>query len=399
MELRHKIIISLFVSILLGFSFYWIFQAPHQEQNFFTYAEPGVSFGIYWFDNATSPVTLIDWGYIDIGSENVTIYVKNEGDTPFYTYVVQENWFPRDLYGRLNLYTVPQTQQIGVDETKNMTIVLSLSQVHVGDGNFTGDTIIYAFSEPVSLPDKDVFEKLGDFNTNMKFAMKGTPYVVSIDGSANITQLTWIPEAPWYSWGLVPSNQLSLTLKGSGSNNLKINWKNISDNVKVLFSNGTKLTATDYWNSTTNHIDLNLTLYSELGISIYPEELPRWYSWAWLIPGLYFIFAAILKHIKNPYAKLLTLVAIEDGFLRISLIIVGMPLLMCLPVSILVDTIVHAFKQRNFKKRFLLALLYNSIWYGMFIIGNLLHWSVGIFLGISFHFILDVVIIHFKGEQ
>lgn len=537
MELKREVIIGLICAILALTVLYVSFQFPKQKQNFFVRAENGLSIGIYWFENGTNPVTHIEWGTVNVGTENVTVYVKNNGTTPFYVYTVQENWFPRNLYGRLNLYTIPKTQQVNASQIKNMTIVLSLAQIDVTDVNFTGYTIVYAFSEPINLPDKEVFSELWDFNMNLKLTMSGNPYIVSIkgiepkswitpdaihshcghdpddawraiDGSTgigwypnlvgnhwmifdlgksnnitkvrfwcasvylfgdgigvevyvgddtanlgekvadavltntgdwceidgfskngryikvvdkahdwiysiiyefayygtvapspiSITKIDWIPKAPWYSWGLVPSNQLSLTLNGNGSGNLKVNWKDMSDNTKVLFSNGTKLSATDFWNSTTDHIDLNITLNSELSMSIYPEELPRWYSWAWLIPSLIVAIELILKRVENPYAQLFTLVTIEDGFLRVSLILVAIPLWLCIPVSITLDTIVHSIAQRKFKKRFLLALLYNVIWYGFYFIGSLWYWVFGIFLGVLFHFVLDLIIVHY-GER
>jgi hypothetical protein len=397
MELKRAIVIILLTCGILGAISYWAFHIPAQKQNFFAYAENGTSLGVYWYQNGSSPVTNIDWGYVSEGTENVTIYAKNEGNTSFYVYTVQQEWIPRNLSGTLNLYGVPKTQQINVNETKNMTLCLSLKPSFGEDVNFTGNTILYAVSDLVLLPDKENFSELWVYNLNLQLAMHDDPYIVE-SGIFNVTTLSWTPKASWFAWGIIPSSRLSLTLQGNYSGILKVSWIDMASNVKLAFSNGTKLNAVNFWNSTTKQIALGLTINDGLSLSIYPEEMPSWYSWAWLIPSLTVAFAVILKHIKNPYAKLLTLTTIEDGFLRISLILIRMPLLICVPISIVLDIIAHSVRQpRNVKRRFLLALGYNSAWYGLYFVGSLWHWSLGILLGVLFHFTLDMIIIKRSG--
>ena len=108
--------------------------------------------------------------------------------------------------------------------------------------------------------------------------------------------------------------------------------------------------------------------------------------------------AIVLKKYKKtigPHLMLGLIVLIEDSFLRILPIMilnVWIPLWSILILSVVADALAHAFKHWNLlPKRLGLSLLYNGVWYGLYLLGGILiHPYLGIFFGITFHYVLDV---------
>ena len=131
-----------------------------------------------------------------------------------------------------------------------------------------------------------------------------------------------------------------------------------------------------------------------------------WGSW-WIIPSL---LAALLTFLKkqevtvNPHVLLGLIVLIEDSFLRVlPIMFLGawMSLWSIFVLSVFADALAHVFKDVNLlPKGLALSLMYNGVWYGLFLLGGfLIHPYVGILFGILFHYLLDVFLTRKKFEE
>jgi len=63
-----------------------------------------IGVGVYWDSGCTSQVTSIDWGTIDAGAtENVVVYIRNEGTGPVTLSLSTENWSPSSASSYMDL--------------------------------------------------------------------------------------------------------------------------------------------------------------------------------------------------------------------------------------------------------------------------------------------------------
>ncbi|MGQ9679903.1 MAG: hypothetical protein ACUVV4_03960, partial [Candidatus Bathyarchaeia archaeon] len=76
-----------------------------------------VGVGVFWDINCTSPVSFIDWGMVEPGSiNNVTIYVRNEGNVASSISLATENWNPSSASDYLALSWNYDGQQLNPQE-------------------------------------------------------------------------------------------------------------------------------------------------------------------------------------------------------------------------------------------------------------------------------------------
>ena len=166
----------------------------------------------------------------------------------------------------------------------------------------------------------------------------------------------------------------------------------------------------------TDSVDIPVNVTStggSLGVSfriIYQKEPFSWGAWWgnwWIIPSL---LAALLIFLKkqevtvNPHVLLGLIVVIEDSFLRVlPIMFLGawMSLWSIFVLSVFADALAHVFKDVNLLPKGLgLSLMYNGVWYGLFLLGGfLIHPYVGILFGILFHYLLDVFLTRKKFEE
>jgi len=131
-----------------------------------------------------------------------------------------------------------------------------------------------------------------------------------------------------------------------------------------------------------------------------------WGNW-WIIPALLAALGAFLgKYRKtiSPHLLLGVIILIEDGLLRVLPILLldgWIPLWSIFVLSVVADALAHAFKRWNLlPKRLGLALMYNGVWYGLYLLGGfLIHPYVGVLFGITFHYLLDVFLTRKKFEE
>jgi hypothetical protein len=121
-----------------------------------------------------------------------------------------------------------------------------------------------------------------------------------------------------------------------------------------------------------------------------------WWGYWWVVGGI--LSAVILylkkKGIKNEHVARIVTMIIEDGLFRIIPIWIlnnFIPLYIILPISIIIDSIVHIISNKeNIKNRVCASTIYNSLFYVVFYIVSLLTSPyVGFVAGILVHVIID----------
>ena len=102
-----------------------------------------VGVGVFWDSNCTSPVSFIDWGMVEPGSmNNVTVYVRNEGNVAANISLATENWNPSNALDYLALSWNYDGRQLNPLEVAQVTLTLSVSSNVQGIESFSFDIII-----------------------------------------------------------------------------------------------------------------------------------------------------------------------------------------------------------------------------------------------------------------
>ena len=102
-----------------------------------------VGVGVFWNSNCTNPVSFIDWGVVEPGStNNVTVYVRNEGNVAAIISLATENWNPSSASDYLALSWNYDGRQLNPQEVVQVTLTLTVSLSVQGIESFSFDIII-----------------------------------------------------------------------------------------------------------------------------------------------------------------------------------------------------------------------------------------------------------------
>jgi len=102
-----------------------------------------VGVGVFWDSNCTNPVSFIDWGMVEPGSmNNVTVYVRNEGNVVASISLATENWNPSNASDYLTLSWNYDGRELNPLEVVQVTLTLSVSSSVQGIESFSFDIII-----------------------------------------------------------------------------------------------------------------------------------------------------------------------------------------------------------------------------------------------------------------
>ena len=102
-----------------------------------------VGVGVFWDSNCTDPVSFIDWGMVEPGSmNNVTVYVRNEGNVAASISLATDNWNPLNASDYLALSWNYDGRQLNPLEVVQVTLTLSVSSSVQGIESFSFDIII-----------------------------------------------------------------------------------------------------------------------------------------------------------------------------------------------------------------------------------------------------------------
>jgi len=89
-----------------------------------------IGIGVYWDSGCSSPVSFVDWGNIAPGSsKNITVFVRNEGNTSVTLFIYTSNWNPSEAADFVHL-TWNYTGEI-IEESHVLPVTFSL---HVDAG-------------------------------------------------------------------------------------------------------------------------------------------------------------------------------------------------------------------------------------------------------------------------
>jgi hypothetical protein len=105
----------------------------------------GIGVGIYWDSACTNPVSSIDWGAIDPGSnKTMSVYVRNEGNAVVTLSRATQNWNPSTSANYMTLSWNYAGQSLSVNQVLPVRMMLSVSRTISGITNFGFDIIITA---------------------------------------------------------------------------------------------------------------------------------------------------------------------------------------------------------------------------------------------------------------
>ena len=102
-----------------------------------------IGVGVYWDSGCSNSVTSINWGTVEPGSTNdVTVYIKNEGNTPATLSSSTENWDPSIASTYMSLTWNYGGQVIDVGAVVQVTLSLTVSDTIEGVTSFSFDIVI-----------------------------------------------------------------------------------------------------------------------------------------------------------------------------------------------------------------------------------------------------------------
>lgn len=98
-HIKKEVYIAVGISILIAIVAFAALAATYPEMVEVTFQSSGViktaDFKVYYDEDCQNPVGSIDWGMIEPGfSKNITIYVKNNGNTPLVISINTSDWQP-----------------------------------------------------------------------------------------------------------------------------------------------------------------------------------------------------------------------------------------------------------------------------------------------------------------
>lgn len=102
-----------------------------------------IGVGVYWDNECTNPLSSIDWGMLEPGSnKNVTCYIRNDGNSASTLSMYTSNWNPSNASQYITLSWDYGGQAVNPSEVVQVTFTLSVSASIEGITNFSFDIVI-----------------------------------------------------------------------------------------------------------------------------------------------------------------------------------------------------------------------------------------------------------------
>jgi len=87
-----------------------------------------IGVGVYWENACINEVSTIDWGYMEPGaSQNVTIYIQNEGTIPMTLNMTTDNWNPSSASTYITLSWNSEGSQVNANSVLEVVLTLSVA--------------------------------------------------------------------------------------------------------------------------------------------------------------------------------------------------------------------------------------------------------------------------------
>jgi len=104
-----------------------------------------IGVGVYWDQALTNPVSSINWGTIEPGSNVIrTVFIRNEGNAPATLSMAASNWNPSDASSYMTLSWDYGGQSLTMNEVVEVDFTLSVSGSVTGITSFSFDITIAA---------------------------------------------------------------------------------------------------------------------------------------------------------------------------------------------------------------------------------------------------------------
>jgi hypothetical protein len=143
-----KLVIAIVTLVFLSgiFSGFMLAAVRSNYQTSSTFSSVGVmkTVGIsaYWDSGLTNRVSNIDWGLIERGTQKaVTIFMRNEGNSPITLSLSTSNWNPSTASSYLTLTWNYNGQTINSGASVQVTLTLTVSASITGVNSFSFDII------------------------------------------------------------------------------------------------------------------------------------------------------------------------------------------------------------------------------------------------------------------
>lgn len=102
-----------------------------------------IGVGVYWESACTNEISTIDWGYIEPdSSQNITIYIRNEGDVPMTLDMTTDNWSPSLALTYITLNWNREGDQVNAQSVLETILTLSVSSSISNVSSFSFDITI-----------------------------------------------------------------------------------------------------------------------------------------------------------------------------------------------------------------------------------------------------------------
>jgi hypothetical protein len=106
-------------------------------------AVKAINVGVYWDSGYTNVTSSVNWGSLSPGtSKNVTLYVRNEGNTVVRLSMTSQNWSPANASSYMGLAWNREGQTVTVGSVLMANLSLSVSSSVAGITNFSFDIFI-----------------------------------------------------------------------------------------------------------------------------------------------------------------------------------------------------------------------------------------------------------------
>ena len=102
-----------------------------------------VGVGVYWDENSTNRVSSLDWGTLEpYYNKNITVYIRNEGNTAASLAMNSTNWHPSSAISYMTLAWNYSDQRIEADKSIRVAFTLSISGDIQGITSFSFDIVV-----------------------------------------------------------------------------------------------------------------------------------------------------------------------------------------------------------------------------------------------------------------
>jgi len=100
---------------------------------------------VFWDQACTDPVSSVNWGIVTPGgNRNVTVYIRNTGNSPITLSMTTSNWNPTNAPNYMALSWNYAGQTINANEVTSVTFTLTVSASITAITNFSFDITIVA---------------------------------------------------------------------------------------------------------------------------------------------------------------------------------------------------------------------------------------------------------------